>query len=627
MKVLSFDLFDTLAIRCVSKPKSIFYIIQKALCAEKKISSDLAENFCEERILAESISLINKEETSLRDIYRVIQERFSLSDLDIDCLVSLEKKTELGFIVPNEEIVKEFKIYKEQNLKLVIISDTYFDRDFINQILIKIGISIDQEDLFLSSEVGLTKRSGALFKHVISRFGLAPSQLEHIGDDYISDYINPRKIGITAVHYKGTELTKLEEKINFFHDLNLDIAVGCLRYLRIKTEKNADNYLTLQLNVAPMFFYTLWCLERALYLGIKRLYFVSRDGYVLLEIAKEIKKNREDFNDVELIYLYTSRKASYLGVFEITKEFLDLLWPDQETISLKKIYSLLGLTPPYDLKEDLFSKISFLKTIQADKVKYKDIYERIESLSKIVGLYYNQLGLYEKVPMGIVDIGWMGTTFKSIQKKIRNKNVHAFYFGFFSKELEMYKHNISIFYTNISNKREVFPALIEMLLPANHPTVISYEEHDGIVEPVFGESNESLFDVSIKDLYVEFANLYLKLNGSLNLKSTRTAIEVLTRSIDCEDILLAKALLSKKIKLGVMDEKTLKVYVKVLKLPDLISLGGFPHFEKLSFSISNPIVVFLFRNKLYLINQIRKSHLIMRAFRFFKKTIFNSRRL
>src|SRR5699024_7318970 len=51
--------------------------------------------------------------------------------------------------------------------------------------------------------------------------------------------------------------------------------------------------------------YVRWVLDQALQRGIKRLYFVARDGEVMYKIARQLKRPGDD---IEMRYLYGSRR-------------------------------------------------------------------------------------------------------------------------------------------------------------------------------------------------------------------------------------------------------------------------------------------------------------------------------
>ena len=57
--------------------------------------------------------------------------------------------------------------------------------------------------MYVSSEYGKTKRTGNLFREVLEEEGMEGREGEvlHIGDHYISDYLNPRNVGMKSFLY------------------------------------------------------------------------------------------------------------------------------------------------------------------------------------------------------------------------------------------------------------------------------------------------------------------------------------------------------------------------------------------------------------------------------------------
>src|SRR5215469_9938574 len=53
--------------------------------------------------------------------------------------------------------------------------------------------------------------------------------------------------------------------------------------------------------------FVLWVLQTAKAKGLKRLYFISRDGFILLKVAKELARSVDP--SIELRYLYGSRQS------------------------------------------------------------------------------------------------------------------------------------------------------------------------------------------------------------------------------------------------------------------------------------------------------------------------------
>ncbi|MFM6080847.1 MAG: hypothetical protein ACKPCI_20450, partial [Dolichospermum sp.] len=118
----------------------------------------------------------------------------------------------------------------------------------------------------------------------------------HLGDNYHSDVKMPQKQGIQAQHFHKTQFNRYEEIILNSEDIPLQIRsllAGTSRLCRLQNPESDVHSQVIwdtSANVtAPLLFgFVYWCLSEAQAKGIKRLYFVARDGQILLKIAKVV---------------------------------------------------------------------------------------------------------------------------------------------------------------------------------------------------------------------------------------------------------------------------------------------------------------------------------------------------
>ena len=96
--------------------------------------------------------------------------------------------------------------------RLGIISN--FDLRLLS-ILEHVGISRLFEHVIISSQVGADKPSPLIFEEALSRFGLAPSQMLHVGDDERADGEGARALGIQTfiLGFAGSGLRELRERV------------------------------------------------------------------------------------------------------------------------------------------------------------------------------------------------------------------------------------------------------------------------------------------------------------------------------------------------------------------------------------------------------------------------------
>lgn len=188
---VSFDIFDTLIVRKCGCPQEIFNIVNKKY--KEQYNSHITD-FKQLRIEAEKKVRLHtsKNEISIGDIYNVISDTVGVSVAQI--LLNLEKETEMEVCVPNKPIVDIYNQVKDKR-DTYIISDMYLEGTFISRLLEKCGIGVPNK-VYVSVDYNQTKRNRQLFKTVLRENHLHAWNMIHVGDNFISDYLNPKLLGM-----------------------------------------------------------------------------------------------------------------------------------------------------------------------------------------------------------------------------------------------------------------------------------------------------------------------------------------------------------------------------------------------------------------------------------------------
>ena len=189
--VVSFDVFDTLIVRPGLKtPSDLFALLhpEDSTFKPRRIEA--------ERKARKQSSL---EDITLSDIYKLLYAE----ECERQEAVQLEISTELSVCKANPEALEFFNTVRKDGKRVVITSDMYLDRSTIENILTNNGFDLEGVNVCVSSEYGKTKRTSNLFKTVMREEGMEGREGEvlHIGDHYISDYLNPRKVGMKSFLY------------------------------------------------------------------------------------------------------------------------------------------------------------------------------------------------------------------------------------------------------------------------------------------------------------------------------------------------------------------------------------------------------------------------------------------
>lgn len=253
--------------------------------------------------------------------------------------------------------------------------------------------------------------------------------------------------------------------------------------------------------------YVEWIIESALNKGIKKIYFLARDGYTLQKIAKLICKKRNI--SIECRYLYCSRyslrTASYHllsreEILRITGMNCMCCTPDimlercnfsREQIGILK--DRIGDIPYNDKMNEHESKL-FIKKIDKDKLFWEYLYERSRESYFQAIRYFEEEKLFDDSVV-LVDSGWSGSMQRSLRQLLESKNflytIEGYYFGMYDPPPSTEDGIYNTFYFNakgnIFDKAWFNNNLFECMLAAPHGMTMGYAEIDGVVKPLMKE--------------------------------------------------------------------------------------------------------------------------------------------
>ena len=194
---ISFDIFDTLVCRTCDKPEKVFEIVENKYNEIHR--GEEVHGFLNLRKSAEKQARYKNKwkEISLEQIYENIEPHIEKDVLNE--LKRIEIDTEIEVCIPNKEVVEVFNGISDKNVYL--ISDMYLPKKVIETILNKCNI-MKYNELFVSSETGLMKRSGELYEYIFEGNKISKKEWLHIGDHSIADFIVPKILSINSFLYK-----------------------------------------------------------------------------------------------------------------------------------------------------------------------------------------------------------------------------------------------------------------------------------------------------------------------------------------------------------------------------------------------------------------------------------------
>lgn len=484
MKLVSFDIFDAILIRKCGKPENIFYLMALQLYPDDEAKRD---DFVLRRKQAEGqAKKHNKEELTIKDIYsHVICSGYSSEEL-----VNIEKEIEKENLVVNTEILQKIEDHRSQGCNVAFISDMYLDSAFLKGILEDQGCFNKGDRIYISCEYNARKSTGALYDVV--RKELSPQEWMHYGDNQYSDVRMARRKGIRAIHVDSS-FREIEKSIcssgrSFRDSWKMSLLAGFSRNVRLQHKD--DPYIRIAADyVAPAYIpYVMWMLEEARKAGIERLYFLSRDSYILMKIAERLPHD-----GIELRYLFLSRKSLLLPYLGTEGEDAYLKIIDKHTLIRKRVKDLLGQLKidekeleKYGISFD-YSQITnnqqsedFINKIFHSEFT-KELRYRIENETQLLLRYFKQEGLFEQKTSAMVDVGWLGTTRLMVNQILRNSGVHDVDFFYYGVRGDVYPVADGKYhsYFKESSLSSAATGLIENYMSASpYPSTIGYEESD-----------------------------------------------------------------------------------------------------------------------------------------------------
>lgn len=482
---ISFDVFDTLVKRNVSDPTDVFALVERYA---KLHNIDCPKDFVQQRILADVRANQKKNGfANLTDIYAEINVKNKIE------LQKIEIQMELSTCFPNKKYVDLFNSIIGRRT-VVLISDMYLSSQIITKILEKCGIK-GYKKLYVSNEINKNKYSGELYKYVANKLGIKYNRMIHIGDNFKSDFLRPRLLGMKSylVMNKKENSSGLSENV-----INNSISI-CKESLNKYEAMGCATFGPLLLG------FSKWLDKSFTSDKIKTAYFLSRDGLIILKAYRELYPNK-----IKTQYLYGSRRAYTTPLIWKYNKFEDItkIITFQKRLTVRQFVSRLGINPDKIAneinKEGLnLDKVYENGTLFDDSKVEKLYYDLAPSIIKNskwefenLDKYFKQLKLEDKI--ALVDIGYHGTMQNSFNILMNEMNISAttkgYYVGLDSKSSFLNIGAITadgyIFRKDNDKYRktiESFIPIFEAFFLAQHGSVQYFKEDNGIVKPVLGK--------------------------------------------------------------------------------------------------------------------------------------------
>ena len=245
--------------------------------------------------------------------------------------------------------------------------------------------------------------------------------------------------------------------------------------------------------------FVLWLLRQAESAGLKRLYFLARDGQILHAIAKRLQ--RQVGGSVDCRYLYASRQSWHLpALTELTRYDLDRIFEPTDFLSPTSLLARVELSPgevsawlrshgiernawhsQLSPKQRARLKSTFEQSLAAGKVQ-----QNARNARELLLAYLEQEEMLAGDRWALVDIGWRGTLQRGLGRILAESGFDppvGFYFGLRDSPSSPNQGTMHAFYVDGRDRRvgrfpdDIIP-MMEVFCRADHGLVMGFQRSD-----------------------------------------------------------------------------------------------------------------------------------------------------
>jgi FMN phosphatase YigB (HAD superfamily) len=507
--IVSCDVFDTAVRRRLARSEDVL-LATGARAAARGLVSCTPAAFREYRIEAErtvrrDIEAAGHDEVRIAEVY----ERLVACGIgaDADVLAEIELAVERSVCVADEAL-RAVLMARPPGQRLLFLSDTMLSGVAIAKLLSEAGYG-DECLVFTSADARRSKHTGRLFGHVIAALGCAPADIVHLGDNPRSDVARAQENGITALYLKRANPPPEPANVSATHHL-----VRLVHSHRRRAAQDRDPASLSPRGDAGAFAlhryfsllligFTLFILAEAKRRNIRRIYFLARDGYLPLAIAKRLVARTG--NKVELTYLHVSRQSI---VAPTLIDDLPRLAADMESsmhgLPLRAALEALGIdrdTATRMLRDDgVDPEQPIVGPLGEGPIRrvfdaHRDtVVERLQARRATALAYLDEAGFLAPGPRLLVDVGWRGTIQKALSTLtgVPGGDIAGCYIGLWPQALTpgFDPRTAAGYLFSFGHPKPMLDivlegyALLELFLSAPHGAVSHYAARGTRMEPV-----------------------------------------------------------------------------------------------------------------------------------------------
>ena len=271
-----------------------------------------------------------------------------------------------------------------------------------------------------------------------------------------------------------------------------------------------DSRLYLMVFAPALVSFVDWVLEQTVMTGKNRLYFLSRDGYQMYLIARQLAVYKNI--DIECRYLHASRYSMRLPGYHLNMEnCLDSICVGGIDVTLRKMLKRGGLTEKecdsvikelnMEETQDKFMnyrQVRRLRVRLAESGRLLQYIQKhsVEAYDNAIG-YLRQEGLCRDDRFAIVDSGWIGTLQCAVETLVQSIDpdirVEGYYFGMYDYPRGVGREQFHTYFFSVERglaRKACFSnSLFETVVSAEEGMTLSYGVEGGKYFPILREQN------------------------------------------------------------------------------------------------------------------------------------------
>ena len=409
--VVSFDVFDTLILRCFDRPAGVFFMVGQKLGYPdlERIRREI-----EEKAREKKFRVSGHREVTYEDIWEMMEEE---TGIPADRGKRAEWEAELKYCFANPYFLEVVRYLRTCGKKLVITSDMYLGKEQIREILVQSGYP-EFDEYFVSCEYGTGKGEGTLYDVVKRKYG-SDLRYAHIGDNVYADQKKAEEAGFSVFPYVNVNLAG-----NEFRSADMSAITGSMYRGTVNAHLHnglSEYSMTYEFGFVYGGLFVLgYCQFIHEYVRIHpvdKILFLARDGDILNRVYQMLYP--EDACRCEYVYwsrLAATKMAAGYFKYDYFRRFL--YHKVNQDYTLDKIFAAMELSDMLEgyvaEKDGKSSPRTVLSLKEADSVKcYLTAH-----WNEVLRHYDEQLEAgktyFEKVLAGCrrviaVDVGWAGS--------------------------------------------------------------------------------------------------------------------------------------------------------------------------------------------------------------------------